>query len=71
MDIYLSNKNLKHNFTYEDKSNICRIIDWGPDVAFFNVLEDKGLDEIDRDVISLIVGSKLLEFVLVIGGAED
>ena len=52
MDCYLSNENLKHNFTYEDKSNICKIIDWGPDVAFFSVPEDKGPGEIDCDVIS-------------------
>ena len=71
MDSYLSNENLKHNFTCEDKSNICKIIDWGLDVAFFNVPEDKGPDEIDHDVISPIAGIKLPEFVLTIGGVED
>ena len=70
MDSYLSNENLKHNFTYEDKSNICKIIDWGPDVAFFSVPEDKGADEIGRDVISPIARSKLPKFVLTIG-VED
>ena len=69
MDSYLSNENLKHNFTCEDKSNICKIIDWGPYVAFFSVPEDKGLDEIDHDFIIPIPGSKLPEFVLNIGGA--
>ena len=48
----MSKENLKQKFTCEDKSNICKIIDWGPDVAFFSVPEDKGADEIDRDVIS-------------------
>ena len=71
MDSYLSNENLKHNFTCEDKSNICKIIDWGPYVAFFSVPEDKGPDKIDRDVISVVAERKLPEFVLTIGGAED
>ena len=68
MHSYLENENLKHNFTCEDKSNICKIIDWGPDVAFFNVSEDKGPDEIDRDVIILVVKRKLQNFILTIGG---
>ena len=71
MDSYLSNENLKHNFTCENKSNICKILDWGPDVAFFSVPEDKGPDEIDHDVIIPVAKSKLPEFVLTIGRAKD